>query len=246
MAQIITINTADNFEDQAMVMGFREARQYDMSLPSWTELKIGILWSVVDSDTLTHEDGAFSEAISTQKDYFWFGLKTGNTEFPSNTQFIGERLYPTGYDDGLYLRFSTSHMIAVSSSIDTGTSFANVYIAGTIDPASSGSVSGPACWHPVKFTVYNKGEANQTIRVHPASSALITPIGVDGTANKYTESQIQNLLAGNYFNNGGNYFKIFNWNSGSTALPLPESLFIYCPLASKRLAIHGIGVQVVD
>lgn len=250
MAQFITLDTSHSFQDQALLLDYREAVQYDLDLPDWSGLKIGILWGVVDSATNQPIDTNYSEGFSTSKDYFWFGIKNSGSSFPDelNSHFIGARIQPRTYNDGYYgyLRMYNTVWAHVSSSINYSSPWGTQYIGGRFNPTDSGSLAGPAQFTGIK---YDRETDNKRIRITTTSNNSV--VGVNSTTSTYTDSILRNLLAGNsYVSGNGSYQYVGTWVTGSESGPVPldvpKSLFVYCPLSSRRLVIHAIGALAVE
>lgn len=241
--QPVSGSGTNTYSDLALILGEREARQYNMSIGDWTEMRVCVFWGIVNANTLLPTDGAFSEAYSNQRDYFWFGLKETNSSFPSDTNFVGIRFRPTSNDGGAYCTFNQQWITGNSSSLYTSDPSVYPDIAGAYNINSYG-VAGPAIPHAIRYVIQNKGQSNQTIRTYCMTSGdtIIAP----ADAGKYTSIQIQNVLSSTFWTETATRYRDINWNSGSVALPIPESLFIYCPLSNHRLALHGVGVKVIE
>lgn len=246
MALISTINTADNFQDQAMILGFREARQYNLNIEDYSDIRVCILHSLVETSTLQPTSSVFNENNSAARDYFWFGLKDNNADFPSDTNFVGHRFNPSSISSTNVHRYSGDFNVANSSSIVYSSKEPQFYIGGLYNPSVSGSVAGPANAYVARFTVLDKGTSTQKIRIYNPSSNTnrSSHAAVDNITKKYTSEILQSVISSTSWTNNSNWYSEHPWTSGGSALSLPKSLFMYCPLSSRRLCIHGVAIQI--
>ena len=259
MAQIIQLNTADHPEDKCLVMGYREARQYDLNMGDYDVFELGILVSIVSPTTLSTSTAlTVDEGPETvNKDYVWFGLKTSGSEFPGDAEAFcgiqGDADMNTG-DLGLYrsnavkqgsvLFNGSGSMSDWYSTHYDGMHYGGYYVSSSTNPSTGDGIASP---HYIRFEINNRGQPNQSVTVRRRfrrNSPL--PMSGGGTG-KYEVKDVQSILAGlTVFSSNEGYERIQTspLNDGVSALPLPKSVFLYWPFSGSRLAIHGVAIQV--
>lgn len=241
-------SSTNNYSDKALILASREARQYDMVPGQWNEMRITMFAGLVDSTTLVPRTSGVTESESANKDYIWFGLKEAGTAFPGDANFVGLRIDPSVTDAGTYHQFNGDRMAIGTTPTFTSSSAMGqtMYIGGAYDIDVT-SVPGPGFRLSIRYVIGNRGQSNQNITIYPEhDNAAWRNYRVPQDAGKYTSQQIQDELSTTFWSATGGRFYTTQWNSGGEALPIPSSLFIYSPFSSVRLAIHAVGVKVID
>jgi len=252
MAQIIQINQ-DNpyitYGDKALCMGYKEARQYDLNIPDYSSIKVGLFVSVVDPTTLkTKSDGAFTETITiaSNTDRVYFGMKDTSEAFPgSGVNFVG--LLPqanlgTGNYHSLTIQSGMYYgALYDDSSLDVVSTNGYTDVFAVYGNMSSTEISpyGLCSLNVLELKVLNSGQSTQQIEVYsnewyrdnrewPSNNDTFT------TNDLIADTGARTML----------YRHTVDWNDGNNAISLPKSIFIYWPFTKTRLCIHGIYCEI--
>lgn len=253
MAQIIQLDTFDQPEDKCLVMGYREARQYNLIIGDYTQIEILCLLSMVnasltpDATLSTLHEGA----EASNRDFMWFGLKTSDGLFPGETDvFCGmkserQNSQPNPPTSGIKStsNYFGSVLESTSGSLSTnqmqstdGFFFGGSYASGSTNPTDGIAMTGY-----LRFVINNRGLSNQSVSIYSGGLQSNT-VSLDvAKTGKYTTDILRSLLAGR---SPGTSEGSFPLNNGTSAYALPKSIFMYLPFANARLAIHGVAIQV--
>ena len=236
--------SANNFSDQALILGEREALQINFNNSDYSQVRVGMFFGIVDSASLLPLNGVnYIDTETIDEDYFWFGLKASGSEFPTSSSFLGIRMDADVRDEGIQGRkwgADVAHLISPTfvSSSTYGTFY--IFPAGFYNVDVTANV-GPGVFWSYQVIVSNKNQSNQTVTIstNNDSREIIAPTGISGS---YENSQIINKTAAELFN----VHYTGNWHSASVALPLPTSAFFYCPFRDARMAIHSVAVLISE
>lgn len=232
MAIISTVNTSDKTLILASKEGFR--RQGSIGT-NWTQVRIGCFYTVVPSG---NDDAAFGLETVTQnvigKDDLTFGLcdAASGGAFTTSSRFVGIRNHGNYTQDitnvsGAGRIWGQGSLMLASAS--NGTS----EIHGSGHSFSLGypqfSTTGVA-FHAIQFTVVNAGASSQTVNLKViTASSSITDVST---------TNLKSLILGGTYSN----LTDVTFNSGGSALTLPDCFWIRIPAVNHRLRISAYSI----
>ncbi len=243
--------------DRTLILDPREALVYPSPYDDWTVLHVGFIVSATNVtgdnadlsiDYPNHDDGASINAVSN-RDRFYFGIKTNDSSFPGqqNLPFVGI-CSASGQSDfrNVYNGFSAPNF-AIENSSSSKFSVGVAHSNGTFEttqsttpfytpnPSQMAATSLYGMFHGLTFTLNNKGLSNQSINIKYRTNAVAA--NGDGTS-KQTDAQLKNLM----LTLGSTDFGTFSYNNSGSPYVIPNSIFMYLPFPQIRLRIHHLGV----
>lgn len=241
--------------DNILILNNRESMLEPMTVPSFTDIRVGFLLSITDKTNNDLPNGAFAEDISgasQPSNYFWIGLKDTSTYLPltGSAQFIGYTNAPQA--------FGTDHSQVVSSDLGIGTTNSNFWRPNNSLNSSAAfqinafgsvhriSLDGIQCHFPqslagaggyavlLMFRVLNVGPSVWTVQV--------PNMGAHSSDVIFTNTPTATLLL-QYLQAPPGTFQTLGPSGLQPQLfyTIP-ALFAYWPFALSRLRISAMGV----
>ena len=203
----------------------------------WTEARIGMYFTGVEAHDNNLAPPDETLVVDDVSDYVTFGLKDANSYFlpgESGSVFLGVRstasiskVSAPGLGAGWFAD-SNEKCSAIGYA---GTSLADggIVANGPLlfpDAQASTGFNGFYC---VKFTVNNRGAANQSVAISVARSGQIS--GTD-----YGKAALYQAINNSSFGAARNVI----WNTGSIARALPDAAWVRIPFYNARIRIQEI------
>lgn len=227
-----------NANDKVLILDNREALQRKLDLGSWNEIRLGIFYNSVGSNTPTSSYVDELVNQSTRADILAFGLKDSATSILpgfSGSYFIGIALTGshninannTQYYDASYTNFNGVGFYGTSSY--WGGASANAF---GFPINGGGTNSSDYCYYYVlKIIINNSGSASQTLSVYTSNGSYSS-----GTTY-YGIPQLNQQM------NNANFGTVstVTWNDGVNALPIPDSFWIRTPFYFNKIRISSLS-----
>lgn len=231
--------------EKCLILNPREEFLQPFSVGSWTELRMGILYSLTSA---SDPNGLYSSETISYTDSLngiYIGLKDADKTilpFQSGSHFIG---IATAANSNLGNGILQSGLI---QGYDTGLSFvATSGVTGVYDgaigglypvlPVQSTGNSSFATFFGLKVVVTGLGSNGQSVSVSATNG--VSGAGTNNTSLSYLQSQLD------YLDNlsGQSIYYTTGFVNGAGPLPLPTALFVYLPFLQNSIRLHGAIVQ---
>lgn len=229
----------------------REMRQTNFGT-SWNEVRIGFIGDVIG--TTSDDCLAVNETITyaSYLDLLCFGLINNVTSIPgqAGTNFVGYKGNDPTNGGTMQVQANTASATGAMGQVGPSNSWETfASMSGTTNlslgynnaatifkfPAyTSGQLSGAL--FGLRFVVVNKGLSNQTITLSFSTSPTLIAI-TPATADTVLRSQLINATW-NALNAG---VTSLAWNSGGSALTLPDTWYLRLPFLNNRIRIGVKG-----
>jgi len=219
--------------EKVVILSSREAIQRPLDFSTWSEIRLGMFFSMTTVGSDNTAVAAETLAIVSPNDYITYGLKnSNNTNVPgvSGSRFIGigttsgNSLLALGDIGG----FNTFHaqgfegttLIENASTMHPGIMFFP-------SPTPSTAYSGVFI---LKLVLANRGLSSQTVTATAAQQS-----GVAGGTYSTDELLIE---MNNFIVPGAT--RTFNWNDGVSAYDIPDAFYIRLPFYTARMRISAM------
>lgn len=230
--------------DKTLILSPREGvlRQFDFG--SWTQMRLGIFWSMVSSvdDNAKYAVAEFL-TYNTPLDSMCVGIKNADTQdLPGETgaQYMGlftrssltfdpgfggpgpQSIYTTA--ESARIRFGTGYDTTANIAASVATTMAQT-------PNSPAGASAYCGFLGMEFTINNPGLASQTVTMRYSRTSDVAG----------TDYGIGNLRS--YLNAFASPFSIATglaWNDGASAYTIPDGIFIRSPFYQIRPRISSM------
>lgn len=240
MAQIFTKSTALGNKN-CVVLDYRESFVYKFDVGDWNELYVGIEYNIGEG---TNSVIGTAEAFGTIPDVtkvMFAGFKSDRKIFPymDGEYFIGagsqyysnvNNLTAT-YSAATYAMptyISPNREIKVSNSVQWGSLGTGI---------SASAQSAYAAFMTMRIVVNNKNSSNQTFSFYKGTATATG--GIISTKSWINNMYFSQLMTD--FNAGGEVgLSNIDFTANGTPLPLPNSLYFYCPSFNSKMRIFRI------
>ncbi len=233
MAEIYTKLT-----ENTLILAPREMVVRPFNFGAWTEIRLGILATMVTS--AGNDSNAVSEtvAIASALDYYGFGIKTDNTILPrvAGADFIGMQnitaassAYTSGTPGNVQSASNPRGVIAAGASvIDEATNL------DQMDLPQAAGASGYCGFYGLRIVIGNAGLSTQTVTIGAARRSTVS--GTD-----YSNSVLRsNILSGG--STGYTMGTAKAWNTGVAARALPDAFYLRMPFYNARMRLSAMGM----
>ncbi len=234
--------------DTSLILSPREAVYRQFNFGQWTELRVGMLFGVVND---TNDSGsATTEEVYrlTDLDRVYFGIKSYGNEIPgvSNTNFIGVTSATSSYVNILGSRTGTFvnngglfyyrlYLGAASASLPLSTKAIDAGVdTGFIYPTTIGSTCG---FYGLKYVLQNSGSANQCVILNYKSTSTA------GTSSADLNTLLTNNTSWNSMYSSDASYSTASWETG---IPLPDTFYTHIPSYRNRLRITAIQLMKIS
>jgi hypothetical protein len=220
---------------------------------AWTEVRLGMLFTVIDNAAADSHSQAELVANSSYLDYFCFGLMNDVADIPgvAGVNFVG---IVSDLTNGHGV--SVTDNVAGQAFIGENASAFNKYLMRfaslkdtgilTHDTANRFTIHFPiyngsnyAAVLCLKLVVSNRGASNQTIQASLTSTlgpVTITPAtAIQVLRTALTNSNFADAVSA-----------ALTWNSGGAAIALPDSWIVRSPFLTNRLRLAAHEILVIS
>lgn len=246
------------FDDQALVMDYRQVRELVLPTNEYTSLSVLIVLSILHEET---EDYAYQiQSMDTRQltDSIILGFKGDVDGFPgAGVPFFGIQniVYGSRYkidgsavDVGYYrtkdISFYSRYLYTAQNDSSTNVTGEDGNSSATMRLSLYDNLAAPTdgMARPIRFTLTpaNIGvNGAQTLNIQFSTSAPTTfPMGETAYTNEHLETLMSTAV------NAGTSKTVAWRTDGGVALPLPKRFYMFWPFSRPRLAFHGFGVQI--
>jgi hypothetical protein len=241
-------NISEYLNDNVLILSPREALYREFNVGQWTELRIGMLYTMVTdtSDTALPSDQVY---YLSDTDRIYFGIKssgsnfpgTGNADFIGATTITGSSLYVTttgglsGTTNASYPYYSL--FLGASSASNAISTLGTFAINANLGPFSFPFSVGATCgFYGLKYVLENSGSADQRIIVSYKGNASTA------TSSAALYSTLVNNTSWNAMANN----QLYSTASWATGIPLPNTFYAYLPFYKARLRMTAMQIVKVS
>lgn len=241
-----------NTTDMVQVLEPREAYERPPNFTTWSEVRMGMFYTVVPSASYNTYSTSETIAYSSYLDRLCFGLSNGSGLAPGaiGSQFVGwmtnqaagATTTNTSNNATNGVLAGTNAMKWASSNDATILTSANIGLGyGANVNYAPYSASNYASFIGLKLTVQNAGLATQTITaqmsdVGDGSGPGVGPFADVSLANLRTQLTNASYAAG----------QVLTWNAGGVALPIPYYWFIRLPFLNNRIRVSSMDILKIS
>lgn len=230
--------------DRAFILDPREFFTRQLDFEDWTELRMGMFFSLVKSGVGNENVIAEQESVTniTNEDIITIGLKNSdNDNLPgfSGALFLGVTNHYDGVSE-LTRDFAFTNVCWAASQSGFLT-VAGRYDTTLIGATPSEAVNNLECgitvanstaycgFFAIKFVILNRGLSTQSVKMSTAKLGAVS--GAD-----YTPSALRTLINNSTYGTE----RTIAWNDGAAARVIPDSFWIRLPFYNNRLRLSCI------
>lgn len=236
--------------DTSLILSPREAVYRQFNFGQWTELRVGMLFGVVND---TNDSGSANDEEVyrlTDLDRMYFGIKSYGNEIPgvADTNFIGVTSLTSSYvyvrssvlgsyynsSGTLYYRVALG---AASASLPLNTK--EILTTSTNNGLNYQSTIGPTTcgFYGLRYVLQNSGSANQCVILNYKSTSTA------GTSSADLNTLLTNNTSWNSMYSSDASYSTASWAAG---IPLPDTFYAYIPSYKNRLRITAIQLMKIS
>jgi len=226
--------------ENCIILEPKESLIYPFEFGNWNEIRITTTFSCtslsdnnaswVNNDSVSYVSG------QNQTNAFLYGICSSGFIPERTGTFIG--CGPDGVSRSLIItNFSNGIFFGGVNTYYAGTIFNNIIrSAGSIGAFSfstqveTSGVANYAGYSSIGIKISNRGNSNQSYAVAERGGGSITDVSIPKLRQYSSQILESDYLTGVFTSDG-------------VALPIPDRLFIYCPLQQNRLRVHSIVIE---
>jgi len=250
--------------DRMCILDTREALVYPFPYDDWNVLTMSFVVSITTAEsdngyTYWGHNGGYTRGGSNPTNRIFFGLKGDSENFPGVEQevFIGA-LTSSGdaFVRSVYNAFAGPSMALENyqnNLIDFGVVHSNgrmqvkphndYFMTPNPDAQMSSGIGtfsnnySYGAFHTMRFTVNDKGKANQSISVEYYTNMAHNGSDPEGYG-PLKDSDMHEMMETRSYSTIGT----FPWNNAGGPYDIPNAIFMYLPFTEVRLRVHRLGV----